>query len=405
MIIGAGVAGTVAAMALQKAGIEPVIYEAYQHSTGLRQGVYLTVAVNGLDALRVVGADHVVLDHGFPTGLVTMWSGTGKRLGALPLGPVLDGGRMTHTIRRDQLYRGLYEEAVGRGIQVEHGRRLVAATRTGTGVRAEFSDGSTAEADVLIGADGVHSTTRSVIDPNAPRPRYTGLGDVGGFVRSADLATRPGEYRLIWGRDCFFGYTVSPDGEIWWFANPRSGTEVPPEGLRQPDQVRERLLQLLAPDRTPGSQIVRADAGELRVFNQYDIPAVPKWHNDAMVIIGDAAHAVAPATGQGASLAAEDAVILAQCLRDRPTVSDALATFEALRRDRVQRVVKWGARMNNTKRQGVVGRAVRDLILPLILKIAARPEEMEKMSWLHHHHIDWDKPVAPKVAAGTAGSR
>jgi 2-polyprenyl-6-methoxyphenol hydroxylase-like FAD-dependent oxidoreductase len=70
-----------------------------------------------------------------------------------------------------------------------------------------------------------------------------------------------------------------------------------------------------------------------------------------MVIIGDAAHAVSPSSGQGASLAAEDAVTLGRCVRDAPTIPAALARYEQLRRARVERVVTWGSGMNNTKKQ------------------------------------------------------
>ena len=89
LIIGAGPAGTVAALGLQKAGWEPEIYEAYDRSAGLSQGVFLTVAVNGLDALSAIGADHAVRELGFPTGRIRFLSGAGKDLGALPIGPRL----------------------------------------------------------------------------------------------------------------------------------------------------------------------------------------------------------------------------------------------------------------------------------------------------------------------------
>jgi FAD-dependent urate hydroxylase len=133
---------------------------------------------------------------------------------------------------------------------------------------------------------------------------------------------------------------------------------------------------------------------ELGLTNQYDLPTVPAWHSESMVIIGDAAHAASPSSGQGASLAAEDAVMLAKCLRDLPSIPRALATYDRLRRSRVERIVKWGSGMNNTKKQGPMGRVLRDLVLPIILKKGSRPEELAKMSWMFHHHIDWEERVA-----------
>lgn len=396
LIIGGGVAGTVAALAAQKAGLEPELFEAYDHSAGLDHGVYLTVAVNGLDALRAVDAHHVVLDEGFPTGRIRFRSGTGKQLGSITLGPTLDDGTVTHTLRRDALYGGLYGLAVKRGVPVHHGMRLTGAEKLpGGGVRATFADGTSAEGDVLIGADGVHSATRGLIDPANPRPRYTGLGNTGGFTRAAGIDAVPGDYVMIWGRDCFFGYTVAPDGQVWWFANPPARREPSREELRRltGSDVKERLAGLLAADRTPGARIVAATTADIGLTNQYDLPNVPTWHDGSMVVIGDAAHAVSPASGQGASLAAEDAVVLARCLRDLPTVAAALERYEALRRSRVERIVKWGSGMNNTKKQGAAGRVLRDLALPFILRKADKPEAMAKMTWMYHHHIDWDARV------------
>lgn len=398
LVIGTGVAGTVAALALQKAGFEPAIFEAYEESAGLAHGVYLTVAVNGIDALRAVDAHDIVFAKGFPSPGIVFYAGSGKRLGQLPLGPQLPGGLVTHTIRRADLYGGLADEVRRRGIPIHHGKRLVdAQRRAGGGVVARFADGSSAEGDVLVGADGVHSATRTIIDPANPRPRYTGLGNTGGFTRAAavsDFDAPPGEYAMIWGRDCFFGYTVSPTGEVWWFANPPSRAEVSKGELRDlhGDRLRERLLRLLAPDRTPGAAIVRSGTGDIRLTNQYELPTVPTWHNGSMVVIGDAAHAVSPSSGQGASMAAEDAVVLARCLRDAADVPAALGRYESIRRERVERVVAWGASMNNTKKQGLVGRALRDLALPVILRRAARPKAVDNMSWLFTHHLETPSP-------------
>ncbi|GAA2322602.1 FAD-dependent monooxygenase [Nonomuraea roseoviolacea subsp. roseoviolacea] len=398
LIIGGGVAGTVAALAARKAGFEPRLFEAYDESAGLNHGVYLTVAVNGVDALRAVDAHRVVLEAGFRCGRIQFRSGSGKHLGSVPLGPTLEDGAATHTIRRADLYRGLYRLAADRGIPIQHGKRLTGAeSLPGGGVRAHFADGTSAEGDVLIGADGVHSATRTAIDPANPGPRYTGLGNTGGFTRTANVDAEPGDYVMIWGRDCFFGYTVAPDGELWWFANPPAGREPSRADLRRltTADLKARLVELLAVDDSPAAQIVRDTAGDFGLTNQYDLPTVPTWHNGSMVVIGDAAHAVSPSSGQGASLAAEDAVVLARCLRDLPTVPAALARYESLRRERVERIVKWGAGMNNTKKQGLVGRALRDLALPLILRKADDPREMEKMSWMFRHHIDWSHTVRP----------
>ena len=96
----------------------------------------------------------------------------------------------------------------------------------------------------------------------------------------------------------------------------------------------------------------------------YDIASLPRWHRGPVCLIGDAAHAVGPHVGQGASLALEDAFVLAQCLRYLPDPTSAFATFEGLRRERVERIFKQSRRTGEQKAPtGWVGRKIRDPIL------------------------------------------
>jgi 2-polyprenyl-6-methoxyphenol hydroxylase-like FAD-dependent oxidoreductase len=105
-----------------------------------------------------------------------------------------------------------------------------------------------------------------------------------------------------------------------------------------------------------------------------------------MLIIGDAAHAASPSSGQGASMAIEDGLVLGKCLRDNTDPDIAFAEFERIRRGRVERVVAHGRRNGTGKTPGPVGRAVRDLMLRLIF---SRPQPTGAMGWLHDHRIDW----------------
>ncbi len=390
LIIGGGIAGPTLAMALQRAGIESTIYEAYPTSGG--GGAFLTVAVNGLDALRTIGLHGVVTKVGFPTGNIELVSCTGKRLGEVPIGGALPDGTVTQTVKRSDLYRVLYEEALRRGIRIEHGKRLVDAEPTANGgVVARFADGTRAMGDLLIGADGIHSRTRQIIDPSAPQPRHTGLGNIGGFTRTAAVSAKPGGYSMIFGKRAFFGYIGTPSGEVWWFANPPSVRELTRAELAAltSEQWKERLIALFAQDAGPAVEIIRSTAEILAATDQHDMPTVPRWWRGPMIIIGDAAHAASPSSGQGASMAIEDAVVLAKCLRDLPDTERAYAAFERLRRPRVERVVAFGARSSSNKAPGPIARRVRDLVLPIILKRFATASQ----DWLFGHHIDWDAPV------------
>jgi 2-polyprenyl-6-methoxyphenol hydroxylase-like FAD-dependent oxidoreductase len=109
-----------------------------------------------------------------------------------------------------------------------------------------------------------------------------------------------------------------------------------------------------------------------------------------MIVIGDAAHAPSPSSGQGASLSIEDAVMLAKCLRDLPDTGEAFTRFEAQRRPRVERIIKAAARVNSSKAAGPVARVFRDAMLPLILKMTANSKQAR---FVYDYHVDWDSPM------------
>ena len=393
LVIGGGVAGPVAAMALQRAGIDSIVYEAYARGAD-DAGAFLTFASNGLDALRSIDAHDLVLAEGFPTPRMEIQSGTGKRLGTVPNGGTLPDGTVSQTLKRADLYRALRDEALRRGARIEYGKRLVdAETKPDGGVAARFEDGTEAEGDLLVGADGIHSRTRRIIDPSAPGARYIPVLNIGGYASDVRVQAEPGTFRMVFGKRAFFGYAVHPSGEIWWFANPPRAEE--PTGAElaaiTTGQWREMLVDLFAEDDTPAVEIVRATPGRLSGWATYDLPSVPTWHRRSMIIIGDAAHATAPSSGQGASMAIEDAVVLARCLRDLPDVGQAFAAYERLRRARVERIVAHGARTSNSKAAGPVARVLRDLMMPTILKRVANGRSL---AWMHDYHINWDEKVA-----------
>ena len=377
LIIGGGIAGPVTAMALQRAGIGATVYEA--HATGAEgAGAFLTVAVNGLDALRVIGADTPVLAEGFPATRNVIFDPAGERLFEAPQGETLPDGTTTRAVRRVDLYGTLRGEARSRGIRIEHGKRLVGAeTGPDGGVVAHFDDGARASGDLLVGADGIHSTTRRLIDPDAPRPRYDGLLNVGGYARDVSATTEPGAFHMTQGKHVFFAYTTAPAGETWWFANIPHSDEPDRAQLAvlSTEQWKRWLLDLVADDASPAAEIIDATTDILGRYGTYNMPAVPTWHNGPMIIVGDAAHATSPSSGQGASLAIEDAVVLAKCLRDAPDVQQAFVAYERLRRQRVEDVAALGAYGSGKKADAEVN---------------DRPT-----AWMYQHHIDWNIPARP----------
>lgn len=386
LIIGGGIAGPAAAMALHKAGIDSTVYEAHPDGAD-GVGVFLTLGSNGIDALRTIGADAPAVAAGFATPAIDIVSTTGKALGQVRTSR-LDGDITSRTLKRADLYAAVRDEALRRGIRIEQGKRLVDAADTGDGVRAVFADGSEAHGDLLIGCDGLHSTVRALIDPAAPAPAYSGLIGLGGYTRGVPVDSAPGTYRMVFGKRAFFGYVPAPEGEVWWFANlprPREPARGEVETVGS-QEWRSRLTELFADDAGPAAALIRASQEITPASPMHAMPALPDWRRGRMIVIGDAAHAPSPTSGQGASLSIEDAVELAKALRDQPSVEDAFTAYEALRRPRVERIVKQAARINNNKAAGPAGRIIRDLLMPLLLPRLANGEQSRQT---YGHHIDW----------------
>jgi 2-polyprenyl-6-methoxyphenol hydroxylase-like FAD-dependent oxidoreductase len=151
------------------------------------------------------------------------------------------------------------------------------------------------------------------------------------------------------------------------------------------------------------SEMIRATESTIIGYPFYDIPTQPLWHKEQVVLVGDAIHAVSPSSGQGASLAVEDAMVLARCLRDIPDHALAFATYERLRRGRVERMVRHGRRAGLGKVvTNPIGVWLRDLSMPFFLKLAANPAVGD---WIYSYKVDWDEPVGDTTKAVEQGSR
>ncbi|MFE4020029.1 FAD-dependent monooxygenase [Streptomyces sp. NPDC059101] len=386
LVIGGGVAGPVAALALRKAGIAATVYEAYPTAAD-GVGAWLGLAPNGLAALAAVGADAVVRAVGQPVPGMVMADGAGRHLTSFDGFPELPA---TMTMPRDQLFRALTDHAVGEGVRFVYGKRFVDAEETSDGVTAHFADGTSATADLLIGADGIRSAVRTVIDPQAPAPEYGGVLSFGGLTAAdsgveAEVEVAPGTMYFAFGR-AFMGYWRGPDGRLIWFAGLPSDTPPSQEDLARvpPTAWLDKLRDLYA-GHVPGEQLLRhTDPDALMVVGQMErMPSVPHWHRGRMVLVGDAVHAPSSSSGQGASLAIESAVELARCLRDLPTHHEAFAAYEALRRPRVEAIGLNAATVNKVK----AGKS--ELPAPAF----PAPEEMFRA--LHFHRIAWEETVRP----------
>ena len=163
------------------------------------------------------------------------------------------------------------------------------------------------------------------------------------------------------------------------------------------------MLDLFREDMPLISELIRATESTIIGYPFYDIPTQPLWHKGRVVLVGDAIHAISASAGQGASLAVEDAIVLAKCLRDREDHALAFATYERLRRARVERMVQYGRSLS---RQKVLTNPIqvefRDRLMPFFLKLFANPAALD---WVYSYQVDWDEPVEYTTKAMEQGPR
>lgn len=385
LIIGAGIAGPAAAIALRRVDIDAIVFEA---ATAPRDdaGAFLNLAPNGINVLRTLGLEHVLDRIGFENDRIVFQNEAGRALADLPVGGI--------TVMRGALSAAIRQAAEAIGVRFEFGKALESIEGRPGGVVARFRDGTAATGSFLIGADGIHSRARQAFFADAPNPAYTGIINLGGIVHT-DLPSTDDAMRMIFGRRGFFGYAVRPSGETYWFSNFAQKDEPSRRDLLNvgADRFKQQLLSIHRDDPPEVGRILRSLSGDIGAYAVYDLVSLPAWHRDAVCLIGDAAHAIGPHVGQGASLALEDAFVIAKCLRDISHPATAFATFEHVRRTRVEPVLQQSRRTGRQKAPtGWLGRKVRDLILPTFLRKGARAANR-----LYAFPLDWNDPIAPAL--------
>lgn len=379
IIIGNGVAGPATALALKMVGINATIYEAYP-GPGDAVGTFLGITPNGQDALRTLGVYESVLADGYQTNEFHFATTTGKSYGTVPANTI--------TIQRGHLTRALREKALDAGINIEWNKRLRdVQIMDDNNVIAKFEDGSEVAANVLIACDGIHSQVRSVVLPNSPHPAFTGLLSCSAYSRNTSLPSSGGQIEMVFAKKAFFSYLVKPSGDVFWFANLNQST-LPARGeleAKGNEWWHRQLKEAFADDQPFVSDIIDKSQTPIIGYPIYDLATIPQWQKGPVCLIGDAAHAPSPSAGQGASMALEDSLVMAQCLRDITGTKAALTKFVELRKDRAEKIVEQSRRNGSRKTPtSVLGRLMRDLLLPIFLKQGG-----DATKWMYDYHIDF----------------
>jgi 2-polyprenyl-6-methoxyphenol hydroxylase-like FAD-dependent oxidoreductase len=381
-------------MFLQRAGIDANIYEAAPKPRD-DEGAFLELAPMGVNVLKTLGITDEDIQEvgGFPDSGIIFSNSNGDRIGELAGDNEEEMyGARSYIIKRGRLAGLLRETAIERGLTVTFDAKLTdLVIGNDNTVTAKFENGTSAQGDILVGCDGVHSKTRRLVMPTAPMPKSTGMIDCGGFTIRPSSVTSSSAMHMMYGKQAFFGYLAKPDDEVYWFDN-LPWPEEPQRGELDAisnEEWKQYLTAAHADDPSHITEIIQSTEDEIGKWPLYDLPALDTWHEGPVCLIGDAAHATPPHNGHGASMALEDAIVLAKCLRDIPEIEDALETFENLRKERVEKVAKQARQIGKQKTMtNPVKRWFRDQMMPIFLKFGTR-----SMDWLFAYRVEWDQQL------------
>jgi salicylate hydroxylase len=354
LMIGGGLGGLTAAIALKRQGLAVEVFEAASQLEEVGAG--LTLGRGAQQVFRDLGIQAAVAAIACPAGTVPFLHYRNARL--LMGAPDPGDGRpddgeadiVRHCYRAD-LQAVLLAEAQRLGVPVHTGHSLLAFEAFGAGVTARFANGASATGVALVGADGVRSAVRALLWPG-DAPRYTNHVAYRFLVPAHEAAPHMGLGRsaiFIGPQRTFNRYTMT-GGKVVNCAGLVETDEVVAEGWSIA-ATRSEVAEAFA-DWHPDVLGLIDQASSIIKWGLYDRAPLPHWANGRATLLGDAAHAMLPFLGMGAAMAIEDGWALARALALEADIETALARYEAARKPRTALLHAM------SKRQGEVTQAI-----------------------------------------------
>ncbi|MCU4329535.1 FAD-dependent urate hydroxylase HpxO [Acinetobacter pittii] len=335
VIIGAGMGGLTTGIALKKFGHQVRIFE--QTEKILPVGAAISLWSNGVKCLNYLGlTDKIAKLGGQMDDLAYMDGLTGDVMTQFSLLPLIEEvGQRPYPVTRADLQNMLMDE-FGRD-QIYLGKKMVSLEDKADYVEVHFADGSSTQADLLIGADGTHSLTRTYVLGQQVQRRYAGYVNWNGLVEiSEDLAPTQ-QWTTYVGEGKRASLMPVADGKFYFFL------DVPlPAGLdNNRDEYKKLLKQYFVDWCQPVQQLIeRLDPQKTNRVEIHDIEPFTQFYKGRVVILGDAAHSTTPDIGQGGCQAMEDAIYLARSLQINTLgLEDALRRYQNKRNERANELV------------------------------------------------------------------
>ncbi|KRJ71877.1 FAD-dependent urate hydroxylase HpxO [Acinetobacter pittii] len=335
VIIGAGMGGLTTGIALKKFGHQVRIFE--QTEKILPVGAAISLWSNGVKCLNYLGLTDKIAKLGGQMDDLAYADGlTGDVMTQFSLLPLIEEvGQRPYPVARADLQNMLMDE-FGRD-QIYLGKKMVSLEDKTDSVEVHFADGSSTQADLLIGADGTHSLTRTYVLGQQVQRRYAGYVNWNGLVEiSEDLAPAQ-QWTTYVGEGKRASLMPVADGKFYFFL------DVPlPAGLdNNRDEYKKLLKQYFVDWCQPVQQLIeRLDPQKTNRVEIHDIEPFTQFYKGRVVILGDAAHSTTPDIGQGGCQAMEDAIYLARSLQINTLgLEDALRRYQNKRNERANELV------------------------------------------------------------------